>query len=82
MPAGGAADGANPGGTSGPFDANGTCTIALHCGHEARLPAADTATFSVRPQFVQENSIFPVAGGDPKVVVMFRQSQPALGRSP
>lgn len=43
-------------------EASGTCTIALHCGHDARLPAAETATLSVRPQFVQVNSMLPVAG--------------------
>jgi hypothetical protein len=35
----------------------GTCTIVLHCGHDARLPAADAGTFSARPQPVQWNSI-------------------------
>lgn len=31
--------------------------MALHCGQAARLPAAEAATFSVRPQLVQLNSI-------------------------
>ena len=43
--------------------ASGTFTIALHCGHEARLPAAEAATFSMRPQLVQENSIAPEGPG-------------------
>jgi hypothetical protein len=48
----------------------GTCTIALHCGHDARLPAAAAATFSVRPQLVQGNSMLPVAG--PVVVDIYK----------
>jgi hypothetical protein len=52
----------------GPFDASGTWTIALHCGHDARFPAAEAATFSVRPQLVQGNSMFPVEEGEEKVV--------------
>jgi hypothetical protein len=35
----------------------GTWTIVLHCGHDARLPAADAGTFSARPQPVQWNSM-------------------------
>ena len=35
----------------------GTCTTVLHCGHEARLPAAAAGTFKLRPQPVQENSM-------------------------
>jgi hypothetical protein len=48
----------------------GTCKIALHCGHDARLPPADAATFSSRPQLVQGNSIWPAtAGGVPNDIV-------------
>ena len=35
--------------------------MALHWGQEARLPAAEFATFSVRPQLVQANSMWLVA---------------------
>jgi len=42
-----------PGIGDGICEANGTCTIALHCGHDARLPAALKGTFSARPQPVQ-----------------------------
>ena len=38
-------------------EGSGTCTIVLHCGHEARLPAALAGTFSARPQPVQWNSM-------------------------
>jgi hypothetical protein len=42
----------------------GTWTIALHRGHEARLPAAVAGTFSARPQPVQWNSIGSVVVGE------------------
>lgn len=42
---------------AGALPAVGTCTMALHCGQAARLPAAEAATFRVRPQLVQLNSI-------------------------
>jgi hypothetical protein len=45
------------GGAELPPEPIGTCTMALHCGQEARFPAADAATLSVRPQLVQGNSI-------------------------
>src|SRR5687768_13208064 len=35
----------------------GTWTTVLHCGQEARRPAADAGTFRVRPQPVQWNSM-------------------------
>lgn len=41
------------------WEASGTCTIALHCGQEARRPAAEAGTFSDRPQPEQWNSMVP-----------------------
>src|SRR5688500_2873817 len=51
---------------------SGTVAIVLHCGHDARLPAAAAGTFRVRPQPVQGNSIVPAgaAGSEPENVVM------------
>ena len=45
------------GGVAGCSEKIGTCTIVLHCGHEARLPEALAGTFSARPQPLQWNSM-------------------------
>jgi hypothetical protein len=45
------------GGIAGCSETIGTCTMVLHCGHEARLPEALAGTFSARPQPLQWNSI-------------------------
>ena len=47
----------------GNWEVSGTWTIVLHCGQDARLPAALPGTFSARPQPVQWNSIESVVWG-------------------
>jgi hypothetical protein len=43
----------------------GTVRTVLHCGHEARRPAADAGTLSERPQPLQGNSINALAESEP-----------------
>jgi hypothetical protein len=61
------AAGANEGppeGDSLPF-VGGTVSTVLHCGHEARRPAADAGTLSERPQPLQGNSMDAFAESEP-----------------